>query len=47
MRGRLLALPTLLRALAGVGQATRTLFEGLARESAREGELAEADRVVV
>ena len=47
MRGRLLALPTLLLALAGVGQATRTLFEGLARESAREGELAEADRVVV
>lgn len=47
MRARLLALPTLLLTLAGVVLATRTLFEGHARESASEGELDAADRVVV
>ena len=41
MKGRLLALPTLLLVLAGVGQVTRTLFAGHGRVSVREGELAE------
>ena len=47
MKGRLLALPTLLLVLAGVIQATRTLEGGRETGSIGGHKLAEADRVVV
>ncbi|MBK7826148.1 hypothetical protein [Nannocystis sp.] len=47
MKTRVLALPTLLLALVGVAQATRTLVDGDASEALGGGKLAQADRVVV